>query len=65
MKVTIFGLHVLVNLGIRVRTALSRKVGQPQSFRAISWEESVGIEPEGVHPATPAGWRSVGRYCGR
>ena len=33
--------------------------------RVITWKEFAGITPEVVHPSTPAGWRSVGRYCGR
>ena len=33
--------------------------------RVILWEEQVGIAPAAVHPSTPQGWRSVGRYCGR
>ena len=35
------------------------------SVRVVTWEEFAGITPEVVHPSTPAGWRTVGRYCGR
>ena len=33
--------------------------------KMIFWEEETGTRPEVVHPSTPPGWRSVGRYCGR
>ena len=47
-----------------IRAAAPRSLQEPGP-RVIYWEEQAGITPEAVRPATPAGWRSVGRYCGR
>ena len=47
-----------------IRTAAPPSMQAPGP-RVILWEDTVGIVPKEVHPGTPSGFRSVGRYCGR
>ena len=125
VNISVFGLHVSVNLGLGVQTDLSRRAEELQeeieylpvehllkvaaSFRASHkdiladhaldpyWLGATRVDQRGeqfnellelledaareaapsiraaaplsmerpAHPDTPAGWRTVGRYCGR